>query len=145
LKHGLTEIHWTTTERNIGSQRTAKKLGFEHIRDYVSYYLCFDEVHHLSLMAYSHLEAARYEQAIVWFEKAFALGSDLPSYAYYDAARAWAGLGNTKNAFKHLHLSIDKGWTYLASMESCSEFAALYDMSEWTNILTRIKNSDSIK
>jgi RimJ/RimL family protein N-acetyltransferase len=42
LSHGLAMISWDCDEDNLGSVRTAEKLGFERERDHVMYALIFD-------------------------------------------------------------------------------------------------------
>jgi RimJ/RimL family protein N-acetyltransferase len=42
LANSLSTISWTCDEENVGSIRTAEKLGFERENDYTMYYFAFD-------------------------------------------------------------------------------------------------------
>jgi len=111
LSHELSKVNWTCIESNIASIRTAEKLGFNRKRDYRMYYMIFDEVEHLGNLVYSYLQKRQYREAVDIFEKSLALRDDLPIWAYYDAARGWAGLGNGEMMFAYLNKLAERGWT----------------------------------
>ena len=137
--HGLSEISWTCAEGNTGSIRTAEKLGFERQSDYTLYYLAFAKVQHLSMAGYTHLEAGRYQLAIKAIEDTLVLNADPPSFVHYDAARAWAGIGDHAQALDHLNAAIGKGWTDVATLTTCKEFEPLRASPEWEAMLARIR------
>ncbi|HEY44042.1 MAG TPA: GNAT family N-acetyltransferase [Anaerolineae bacterium] len=139
LSHGLSKIHWTCAETNIASIRTAEKLGFERGRDYTMYYLIFDEVQHLGNLAYSHLQNGRYREAVDIFEKNLVPRNDLPLWAYYDAARAWAGLGNQDKMFRYLNTLAERGWTEVEELENCKEFEPWRKTREWEALMERMR------
>lgn len=139
LSHGLSEVSWTCAEDNLGSIRTAERLGFKRLSNYNLYYLNFDEVEHLSMVGYMHLQAGRYQLAVEAIERALARNPDLPCYVDFDAARARAGIGDRALAMEHLTHAIDKGWTYVEPLETCKEFEILHPMPEWEAVLARIR------
>jgi RimJ/RimL family protein N-acetyltransferase len=139
LSQGLSKIHWTCVETNIASIRTAEKLGLERGRDYTMYYLIFDEMQHLGNLAYSYLQSERYQEAVDIFEEVLVQGNDLPLWAYYDAARAWAGLGNGEKMFVYLNTLTAKGWTEIESLERCKEFERWRETREWKILMDRIQ------
>ena len=131
LSSGLSLVSWTCAESNVGSIRTAEKLGFERERDYTMHYCCFDRAQHLGALAYHHLEGKRYQQAADLMERVLAMGDDPPCWIYYDAARVWAALGNRDKAFGYLQTAVDRGWTDVGGAEHCPEFEGLRGTPEW--------------
>jgi GNAT superfamily N-acetyltransferase len=139
LSHGLKKIHWTCAETNIASIRTAEKLGFKRGKDYIMYYLIFDELQYLGNLAYSHLQNGRYQEAVDIFEKSLVVKNDLPIWAYYDVARAWAGLENQEKMFRYLNILVEKGWTEVEELESCVEFEPWRKTQEWGTLMERMR------
>ena len=139
LSHSLSEISWTCAEDNLGSIRTAEKLGFERQSDYKLYYLAFDEAQHLSMLGYTHLQKGQYEPAIKAIEQSLARNPDQPCYVDFDAARARAGMGDHTKALEHLSHAIDKGWTYIEPLINSKEFESVRIMPEWKAMLARIQ------
>jgi RimJ/RimL family protein N-acetyltransferase len=139
LSQGLSKIHWTCSDTNIASIRTAEKLGLERGRDYTMYYLIFDEMQHLGTLAYSYLQSERYQEAVDIFEDVLVQRNDLPLWAYYDAARAWAGLGDREKMFLYLNMLAEKGWTETESLERGKEFERWRETRDWKILLERIR------
>jgi RimJ/RimL family protein N-acetyltransferase len=145
LTHGLSWINWTTAQDNVGSIRTAEKLGFEWVDDYVMYYLVFDEVHHQAQLAYARLQDGRYQEAAELYEEVLERSDDLPPWVLFDTARAWAGLDKRDKALAYLHRLAEAGWTQLGDVEDCREFQALHGSPEWTAILDRIRENQQVQ
>jgi RimJ/RimL family protein N-acetyltransferase len=136
LARGLKAVNWTCAVDNIGSIRTAEKLGFERRPDYWLYYFVFDEAEHLAALAYQHLEEGLYREAVELLEQAFARKEGPPVWAYYDAARAWAGLGDQVKALERLSAAVDWGWL---DIEDAKEFESLHGTPQWAAMMERIR------
>lgn len=132
------EVHWTCAADNIGSQKTAKKLGLVHDRDYTMYFFALDFSEHLSQLAYSHLARGDYQQAIEGYETLFASESNIPIWAYFDTAQAWAGMGEREHALKYLRMAAKNGWSAVEMTEQTPEFQFLKDLPEWIVLIERI-------
>ena len=143
LSHGLSPVGWHCNEDNIGSIKTAEKVGFELERCYTMYYMFLDEAEHLSETAYIALNANRYQDCADLCERVFALRRDMPHYIYHMAARAWAALGNTDKALDYLNETVNREWSYREFTESCAEFEALRGLPQWTAILDRISANEA--
>ena len=139
LSHGFTSIGWHCNDDNIGSWKTAEKVGFEKTRDYVHHYCMFDESHNLAETGLSCFKAKQYKECAEWYEKVFAMGGDYPHYYYYLAARAWAALEYNDTAIKYLNTAIDKGWTAIDHTKKCEEFNSLHGTKEWNGVLRRLR------
>ena len=141
LAHGLTAVHWTCEENNLGSIRTAEKLGFRWERDYLMVYLMFDEAMHQGNLAYAHLQAGRYREAAVVLEQGFQARLELPQWAYFDAARCWAALNELDKAYSYLNALAYRGWRNLEAIQSCREFKTLHGTPEWKAVLGKFRQN----
>ena len=144
LEHGLEmgiEIHWTCANENIGSLRTAEKLGLECERGYTMYLFALDMSEHLAQLAYSYLSSGEYQHAIDCYERLFAQKADVPSWAYFDTAQAWASLGNGENALKYLRMAAKSGWPAVEETIQTPEFQFLHDWPEWQEVIERIQQN----
>jgi GNAT superfamily N-acetyltransferase len=144
LEHGLQmgiEVHWTSAEDNIGSQRTAQKLGLLNERDYTMYFFSLDLSDHQAQLAYSFLARGEHRRAIDCYEQLFAQKADVPTWAYYDTVQAWAALGDIENAIKYLRIAAKNGWSAVDATEQTPEFQILHDSPEWTDVIERIRQN----
>lgn len=141
LSHGLTMVNWDCGASNVGSLRTAEKLGFERERDHTMYLVHFDETWHLVNLAWHNLEAERYQEAHVVCDQIITKQDDPPSYAYLAAARVCAGLGDRDKAFGYLNIAVDKGWSNLADIQSYREFEKYHNTLTWESALERIQQN----
>ncbi len=141
LAHGLAWIAWDCAEHNLGSLRTAEKLGFELAREYTMYYFLFDQASHLLNEAWNSLEASRHQEAAGFCEQVLALADEPPPHAAYLAARAWAGLGDRDRALAHLRTAAEQGWASADSTRHAQEFEGLHGTPEWAAVLERIEQN----
>jgi GNAT superfamily N-acetyltransferase len=141
LAHGLAWIAWDCAEHNLGSRRTAERLGFELAREYTMYYFLFDQASHVLNEAWNSLEAGRYREAAGFCDQILTLAGEPPPHAAYLAARAWAGLGDRDRALAHLRTAADQGWASADSTRRAQEFEGLRDTPEWAAVLERIEQN----
>jgi len=143
LEHGREmgiRIHWTCAADNTGSQRTAQKLGLEREQDYTMYLFALDLADHLAQLAYSFLARGEHRAAIDCYEQLFAQKADIPSWAYFDTAQAWAALDDGDNAVRYLRLAAKSGWSAVEITEQTPEFQLLHDTPEWVEVIERMRN-----
>jgi RimJ/RimL family protein N-acetyltransferase len=138
LAHGLSTIVWDCYEHNVGSIRTATKLGLERERDHTMYSFFFDEADHGSMSAWHDADRGRYREALDTCERLLSGQAEPPALAYVAAARAWAAMDVPDRAFVHLNRAIDGGWDYAPDLE-CIEFDGLHDAPEWQALLERMR------
>ncbi len=139
LAIGLKTIHWTCMQDNLASIATAEKLGLRRERDYAMYVFAMDVNNHRAYQAYALLEIGRLEEACHLYEDLFAEGVGLPLWAYFDAAKARAALGDASLAISHLQRAVELGWTSLESIEQTPEFQALLDTPAMVELAARIR------
>lgn len=139
LSHGFKSVGWHCNEDNIGSWKTAEKVGFTKARDYVVHLYLFDEATHLAEAGWRCVKARRYQEAMDSFEQVFALKDDAPHYWCHSAAMAAAAIGDRQRAFKYLQTAIDRGWHDLNFTKNREEFNSLHGTREWEAIITRLQ------
>jgi RimJ/RimL family protein N-acetyltransferase len=140
LSHGLTLINWDCAESNLGSLRTAEKLGFQRERDHKLYLLDFDETWHMLGLARNELEEKHYTAALEVCQ-GLLQQEDVPPYAHHIAACACAALGQRDEALEYLNTAVDKGWTFIHHTESRQEFDLLRGAPEWDAALQGIRQN----
>lgn len=140
LAHVLDQILWDVAASNIGSIRTAEKLGLSLRQESKELTLIFPEVGYLINLAWGHLDGSRFEQVQHVAERM--VNSDkeiLVQYGHFLIGAAWAGLENTPQAFVHLNKALDAGFDDLAELEGCPPLTGLHGLPEWKSLLERIK------
>jgi RimJ/RimL family protein N-acetyltransferase len=141
LAHGLNMVNWDCGEDNVGSLRTAEKLGFERERDHTLYLWSFDETRHMLGLAQRSMDEGRYRDSLDVCEKMLAQQEHVPPYAYHMMACTWAKLGHPDKAFEHLHNAVDKGWTDVSYTQDREEFKPLHDQPQWAAVLERMRQN----
>lgn len=139
LSQGLSFVNWTCAEDNIGSIRTAEKLGFERLGDYQTYLLIFNEAQSIAQLAYQTLLEGNYQQVVELYDRFFELQAEPPVWAYLDVARAWAGLGDEAKAFEYLEAAVGRGWSNVGELKAYEEFERLRDSLEWADLVERMR------
>jgi RimJ/RimL family protein N-acetyltransferase len=139
LSYKFKSVGWHCNEDNIGSWKTAEKVGFTKARDYVFHVYLLDEATHLAETGWQCVKAKRYQEAMDSFEQVFALKDDAPHYWYHSAAMAASGIGDHQSSFKYLQTAIDRGWYDLNFTKSREEFNSLHGTREWEAIITRLR------
>lgn len=141
LSHGLKQIHWDVAASNIGSIRTAEKLGLQRLHEAKEYLIIFPEVGYLINLAWSHLDRCQFAQTQTVAAQMIASDKKiLVQYGQFLAGAAWAGLGELGKAVDHLNKAVDAGFDDLPEMQSCPPLTILHKSPEWVEIVTRIKN-----
>jgi RimJ/RimL family protein N-acetyltransferase len=138
FSQGLTEVHWTCDEQNLGSIRIAERLGCERSADYQMHYILFDPARHYGTYAYQQVSQGAYVDALAAFNTAFETSRDHPGWVYYHAARAAAATGNHPTALQWLEMAANRGWRDAAQASTCPEFESLQACPEWARILERM-------
>lgn len=141
LSHGFSAVGWHCNADNVGSWRTAEKVGFERDREYVYYYYMCDPIDHLAELGWYHYRRGAYDRTVHYYEQVFAKRDENPDYYYHLAASAWALLGDKEKALQYLFAAADRGWTHAQWTEQQEEFGILHGTPEWHAVLARMKQA----
>lgn len=130
FSHGLEMVHWNCESFNIGSIRTAEKLGLQFSHTHSMYILILNPVRHELNRAWSYYDAGQYEQAM-----AVCLSENAPVHpeAHYIVARCHLASGNHDRAVESLVLAVESGWDSVDEMQA--DFVTLTNHPSWQMLL----------
>ncbi len=83
-------------------------------------------------------ESKEYKMSADLYDKAFEIENENPSHLYNGACSSSLA-GNTKQAFKWLNLSIEKGWTNLKHLNSDTDLENLHSKKEWGKTIEKLE------
>jgi RimJ/RimL family protein N-acetyltransferase len=154
LANGIEQIGWHCWEANAASAATARKVGFELVRDLPVYNGCWNQFDNLLLQAYYHSQANHMREAVGCWEKAFEMWEagdpearnaphckahpDTLGWCYYAAGRTRAQWGEADAALAHLHKAVDNGWRDRQRLREDGMMATLHGEPGWDKLLSRI-------
>jgi RimJ/RimL family protein N-acetyltransferase len=139
LAHGLKTVGWHCNAQNVGSWKTAEKVGFKRNREYTYYFYIYDLVNHWAELGWMHFQQEAYDKTVQYYEQVFAARDDNPDYYYHLAALAWANLGDAEKTLTYLRAAVDHGWTHAEWTKQQPAFAILHDLPEWEQILAAME------
>ena len=138
LSHGFSAVGWHCNAQNIGSWKTAEKVGFERNREYAYYYYVYDAIDHLAELGWYYYRRGEYAKTVQYYQQVFERRDENPDYYYHLAASAWALLGNGEQALKYLRAAVDHGWTNVEWTKQQEEFSILHGAPEWDAVLAQM-------
>ncbi len=147
LQNGATQVGWHCWSSNLASAATARKVGFQQTIEHPVYFAWFNPVdnwavqgniHYMSHKAYAAATQA-YTQAFQLLAADHPVAADAKvanhPWTYYNAAGAWACLGNHEAAFHHLQQAVAKGFTAVEHLQNNQDLAVLHPLPQWTALL----------
>lgn len=134
---GYTEIGWICDADNKPSVAAAQNLGFQLRHEDPTYYAFFDPVINYGAHGNGRFRQGQYREAIAWYEKALSHG-DGPIWLFWNAACAYAHVGNRAKVFTNLNRAIDAGFTDRLALEQSEHFQALHASAPWSALLARL-------
>lgn len=138
LVSGVGRIGWHCYASNAPSVATALKVGFAKQMDYPVHMAWFDEVANLAVHGNVKVRQGEYDEALVWYERAFAQGQ-APDWAYWGAACAAARLELREGALRYLGDAIDRGFRDVDHMRNSEHLMSLHGTQEWTRLVARLE------
>jgi GNAT superfamily N-acetyltransferase len=154
LAEGIERIGWHCWDANLGSAATARKVGFELADVQPVWNACFNTFDNWMLQAHYHNQAGRTQEALVRWERAFAMWEskhpdavasphmrehpDTVGWCYYAAARARSQLGDNHVALRHLSRALDEGWHDAASLREDEALDGVRGLPGWEALVVRL-------
>lgn len=155
LKQGFTHIGWHTGVANIGSIRTAEKVGFTRVLEDTYHFCWFYPVDNFIEHGYVCWQENNFEESAYWFEKAIAVaesGENFVSFQlskyhsleslYFAAACAWARAGEKDESFKNVYRFVQASSNREQAREQLrnSESLRIYHKTEeWKTLIEELK------
>ena len=144
LDYGFKTVGWHCNADNIGSWKTAERVGFERNREYTYYYYMYDQIDHLAELGWYNFKQGAYEKTVGYYEMVFSQREDNPDYYYHLAAVAYAALGNNRQAIKYLNEAVDHGWDRAEWTGQVEQFGNLKGTPEWEAVLARMERKSKL-
>jgi GNAT superfamily N-acetyltransferase len=141
LSHGFSMVGWHCNAQNVGSWKTAEKVGFERNREYIYYYYMYDPIDHLAELGWYYYRRGEYARTVQYYEQAFARRDENPDYYYHLTASAYALLGNKEKALEYLHAAAAHGWADVEWTKEQEEFGFLQGAPEWEAALSHMERN----
>jgi GNAT superfamily N-acetyltransferase len=138
FKRGFRKVGWHCNTENLGSWKTAEKVGFKRHKKYAYYFYIFDEIDHLAELGWFYFRQGQYQKTVDYYERVFAARDDQPDYYYHLAAVAWAALGQAEMAIQYLNAAVNHGWRAREWTEQEEKFMLLHDTPQWNAVLERM-------
>ena len=135
LEQGFSAVGWHCNADNIGSWKTAEKVGFKRNREYAYYYYIYDLIDHLAELGWYYYRCGEYQKTVDFYEQVFKLREENEDYYYHLAASAWALLGNERKALKYLQEAVQAGWSHVEWTQAQEEFKILHGNPQWAKVL----------
>jgi len=135
---GMRTVGWHCWADNLPSVKTALKLGLSHVCDYPSYLAFFDPALNLAVNGDMAFSAGDYGAARDWYRRAFAAGQS-NAWAYWNAACAYARLGEVDAALAHLQTAVAHGFTNLDHIRNSSHMNALHVTPGWQALIAKLE------
>ena len=136
-RRGITEVGWLSDGENKPSQSLARKLGFSLFRADDTFYAFFDPMLNQGVNGNVQMQEQNFQDAVMWYEQALVHG-DPPIWLLWNAAIAWANLGNQAKAFTYLNRLVDNGFDDRAFLQSSEHFRIYHRTSDWAALIARI-------
>ena len=154
FNQGFTHIGWHTGVANIGSIRTAEKVGFVRVLEDTYHFCWFYPVDNFIEHGYVCWQENNFKESAYWFEKTISViesGKDfdsfqLPKYhtagsLYFAAACAWARVGEKDESFRNVYKFVEASTKEQAreQLEMSESLKVYRGTEEWKTLLKRLK------
>ncbi|MCB8967064.1 MAG: GNAT family N-acetyltransferase [Ardenticatenaceae bacterium] len=135
LSHDIDDIGWVCWKDNAASIASAHKLGFTLVDDGSAWFGFFERVIHLAVQGNLCFQNQDYAGAAAWYEQALHTDSTAPTWVTWNAACAYARLGETTPAFTYLRQAIAAGFDDRQHLLTSPHWQPYHDTPQWTAIL----------
>ncbi|HEY9074996.1 MAG TPA: GNAT family N-acetyltransferase [Anaerolineaceae bacterium] len=139
-ERGMRSVGWDCLTRNLPSAATALKAGFRKIEDYSVLLVWYALAEAIAVQGSICLRRGKYDQALDWFERAFAVQDEAPrkpAWAYWLAGCAAARLGKSAAALAYLEQAARAGALDANDLATCEHLASLRGLAEFQELLGR--------
>ena len=138
FEKGFRKVGWHCNTDNIGSWKTAEKVGFKRHKEYCYYFFVFNQVDHLAELGWFYFKQGQYQKTADYYERVFSARENNPDYYYHLAAVAWAALENAEMSIQYLSAAVDHGWRSRDWTEQQELFSFLHNSPGWEAVPKRM-------
>jgi GNAT superfamily N-acetyltransferase len=141
FRKGYRKIGWHCNQFNVGSWKTAEKVGFKRQGEYTYYYYMTDPLDHLAELGWYYYQRGEHEKTRQYYERLFAARTENPNYYYYLAASVWGEIQNVEKATQYLLEAAERGWSDVDHVIHDEDFHFLHKLPIWERIVERIQKN----
>ncbi|MFW9827247.1 MAG: GNAT family N-acetyltransferase [Candidatus Thorarchaeota archaeon] len=148
-------VGWHCTTTNIGSYKTAEKIGYKRVKDYKKFGAYFNQVDNWVVNGFLKFQSKEYKEAIRWYEKIIGAASKetseyLESYyvqreflleIYFRLSTFYCRLGNKKKAVEYLKRTIENGYKEEDQLLKSELLKPLHGTEEWNELIRLIRKN----
>jgi GNAT superfamily N-acetyltransferase len=142
FQKGYRAVGWHCNTANIGSWKTAEKVGFKRQGEYNYYYYMIDPIDHLAELGWHYYQLGDHEKTRQYYERVFAARTENPDYYYYLAASVWGEIKNAGKTTQYLFEAAERGWSNLEHIKKDDDFRFLHGLPIWEKILKAIEKNN---
>ncbi|WP_242942304.1 GNAT family N-acetyltransferase [Hathewaya proteolytica] len=149
MENNIDHIWWHCFESNIGSQKTAEKVGFKLCKEYKPLFGWYNSFDNFLVHAYDYYTNKHYAEASKLYEKAFRLlesnnkeskisnicNENNKYWFYFNAARANAYINNIDLAYDKLKKSIERGLSDKNMIINDDAFKKLINLNDFCELM----------
>lgn len=130
LSHGLVHIGWHCADTNVGSYKTAEKVGFRKVLEHPTY------ISGIPAENASDLGQSEWRELAEFYEQA----PETQIWHLYDAACAWALAGDKGRSLDILYRLLDSGWKCDPhTLQEAWPFKGLHGEEEWKKVIATLR------
>jgi RimJ/RimL family protein N-acetyltransferase len=143
LRRGFTRVNWQCNQDNVGSWKTAEKVGFKRRQFYTYYYFMFDLLDHFAELGWYHYKRGDYARTAAFYEQVFRYRKENPIYYMTLAADACARIGDVTKAFDYLDRAVDAGLDNLDWLMHNAAFVGMRTSPAFDRLCERIRSTSA--
>lgn len=148
-------VGWHCTTTNIGSYKTAEKIGYERVREYKKAAAYINRVDNWVVNGFLKYQSKDYKEAIKWYEKVIDAANKetseyLESYyvqreflleLYFRLSTFYCALGNKKKAVEYLKRTIESGYKEEDQILRTELLKPIHGTEEWNELIELMRKN----
>ena len=149
-------VGWHCTDINIGSQKTAEKIGYEKVREYKKAIARINQVDNWVEHGFLKSQNKEYEETIKWYEKIIEAANEKATEylesdylqgefpiesVYFRTSTFYSVLGKKKIAVDYLRKAIERGFQKEEQLLKNEFLKSLHGTAEWNELIQLMRNN----
>jgi RimJ/RimL family protein N-acetyltransferase len=143
-------VGWHCTSTNIGSFKTAEKIGYRRITEYIKAASIINQVDNWVINGFLKSRVKQYKETIEWYENIIEaankntveyqesryLQGEFPiEMVYFRTSTFYSAMGSKKKAFEYLRRAIKSGFKDEDQLHKSKLLKLLHGTEEWDKLL----------
>jgi len=149
-------VGWHCTTTNIGSYKTAEKIGYKRVKEYKKAAAIINQVDNWVINGFLKSVSKKYDETIKWYEKiidavnketidyleSYYLQGEFPiENVYFRTSTFYSALGNKKKAVDFLRKAIESGFKEEDQLLKSELLMPLHGTEEWDELIQLMRKN----